>query len=922
VNSQGTDSRPICRPEDLPALIRLLQEAGMCRGIVPGDARPETVQEVEKAANDLLSSSISRSEICARLGCSDDVLAGLISGKQIIPVLRSNDLGLGERFAPGTARRVLARFGSQLDADRQSQSEQMAVGAAAHHLGFAESDVALHVLQHPHLVTWLADPPAYSSLRVDLGRLAKSLARFERTLTRIGPDLRKELRERQKENRERKPKAVRETKLQPGPATRHLAMNAEVQSHELLPLFHDIGLCLDVELNPDGVLDWGNLETKLSIEKAAKKVLAGKLPDLATRAGICEQLGCSEAVLDKFVEEQALRPFNTSNALNLGDLFKTEDGRRLLERFAQARQRSRSSREAVTFAIAAERLGYSEADVAAQVLSHPGLITRLPKRLSCDGILIDLKALGLSLRLSGRPMTEAGRERLARSAQEKEEKRAARKVEREQAARDRLARTAQAESERQERKQVRIAQQEQAARERQARLERLLLEEQEGQATWVVAARERQANREREAQERQARRERREQRAVAVLKARLELTARKKLRSRRARRRAAIHREEATHKAELREAAQQARIEEHAREKLARWLTRLRGPAARRLMSDRGTEPAGLVPLLHEVGLCSDVAVEPDGSPDWLNEEVRSAVEKAAKKVLGFDGRLGGLLSSEVACQLIGCTIEIFDRFVGDRYLHPAAPNNALGLGVLFKEADVLALLRKLGSGSPRGVFRKMVPMTFAMAAERLGCSEADVAVEVLKAPRLVTRVPHPMSFDGIWVDFDLLSDLISGSMASKAKRRGSARPEGSRRSGGVDQTRPKPTTKGTEAPKRRSAKQAPRDLVTLARFGTQAVLSMSAIFHLVQQGEIPVAPGDRKAVSRSVAERFLRRFVSLPEVLSHWRGGRQIADALSLARIAPSFPIEDVGVAIYARKYVTTIAEAFGEKGRQAPQL
>ncbi|WP_204273539.1 hypothetical protein, partial [Stenotrophomonas maltophilia] len=70
-------------------------------------------------------------------------------------------------------------------------------------------------------------------------------------------------------------------------------------------------------------------------------------------------------------------------------------------------------------------------------------------------ILIDLKALGLSLRLSGRPMTEAGRERLARSAQEKEEKRAARKVEREQAARDRLARTAQAESERQERKQVR-----------------------------------------------------------------------------------------------------------------------------------------------------------------------------------------------------------------------------------------------------------------------------------------------------------------------------------------------------------------------------------------------------------------------------------------------------------------------------------
>jgi hypothetical protein len=56
--------------------------------------------------------------------------------------------------------------------------------------------------------------------------------------------------------------------------------------------------------------------------------------------------------------------------------------------------------------------------------------------------------------------------------------------------------------------------------------------------------------------------------------------------------------------------------------------------------------------------------------------------------------------------------------------------------------------------------------------------------------------------------------------------------------------------------------------------------------------------------------------------VLAHWNGGRQIADALSLAKITPSFPIADVGVAIYMRRYVTKIAKAFGEQGRQAPDL
>jgi hypothetical protein len=917
VNSQSVDSGPIYRPEDLPALVRLLQEAGMCRGIVSDDVRPETVQVVEKAAHDLLSSSISRSEICDRLGCSDDVLAGLISGKQIIPVLRSNELGLGERFAPGTARRVLARFASKLDADRQPQSEQMTIGAAAHHLGFAETDVALHVLEHPHLVTWLADPPQYASLRVDLGRLAKSLARWERSITRVGPDLRKEQREKkQKEDREEKPKHSREPRVQAGPATRQLAVRAEVQPNELLPLFHEIGLCLDVELNADGILDWGNVEFKLTIEKAAKKVLAGKIPGYATRAGVCDLLGCSETVLDKFIEEQHLLPFNTSNALKIGDLFKATDANGLLERFAQAKPRARTSREAVTFATAAERLGYSEADVAAQVLDNPGLIARLPKRLSCDGILVDLKRLSLSLRLSGRRMTEAGRERLSRLALEKEEKRAARHAEREQIARDRLARFAQAETERRERKQARRAKREKAARERQARLEQLIQEEQEGQAAWVVAVRERQAKREREAQERQARREQREQRAAAAVKARLELDARKQARSRRAQRKKALLRKEATQRAQLREATRQARLEEQAREKLVRWLARLRGPAARQLMSDKGIEPAALVPLLREVGLCLDVSVGPDGSPDWLNEEIRAAVEKAAKKVLGFDGRLGGLLSGEKTRQLIGCSNEIFERFVAGGHLRSAAPNNALGLGILFKEADATALLHKLGSGSHRGVFRKMAPMTFAMAAGRLGCSEADVAVQALKYPRLVTRVPYPMSFDGIWVDLDLLSDLFPGSSrASKAKRthRGSRRSE-------ADQARLKPAKGGDVREPLRQ--QQPRDSVSLGKFGAAAVLSKSAVAHLVSQGEIPPVPTDSKALSRSHAKRFLRRFVSLGEVLAHWNGGRQIADALSLAKITPSFPIADVGVAIYMRRYVTKIAKAFGEQGRQAPDL
>ncbi|MGY3581893.1 hypothetical protein ACVIGB_000036 [Bradyrhizobium sp. USDA 4341] len=1003
MNNQISNS-PIRRPEDLPALIRLLQGLGMCRGVVPGDARPEIFEEVEKAVRDVLASTILRSDICDRLGCSDEILAAFIATKQVIPVLADDELGLGERFGAGTAKRVLDRFGSKLDPDWQGPHQPMTIATAAHLLGFAESDVAVHVLQHPYLVTRLADPPQYSTLWVNLDRLAGSLGRWERSILRVGPDLRKELREKKrKEEREKAPKAVREPKVQPGPATRQLASNAAVQPHELLPLLHEIGLCRDIALDPDGLLDWRNETTKATIEKAAKQVLSGKIPEIATRDGACKQLGCSNDVLNKFIEEGHLFPFSISNALVLGDLFRISDVQRVLERFATAIPRQGSKREVVTFATAATRLGYSEADIAAQVLNDLSLITRLPKRLACDGIWVDLEELDGSMSRSGRPLTEAGqliaqerrqkaeeerrvqheralldqqekqiqqerreqaaREKAALKDQKLQERLAerARLKEERQAQRDRAAREKQSLREQQEQeKQARRAQKEQeklARRGQEAQIEMFDLEEHARRERLEQTAREKRALQAQRAQERAAKQEQREREAQAkreqkaqerlALKEQKAQAARQALREQRAEKKrakrdklkaAAREKKAAAQKAKAaldtkrKEAARKLQQEEHVQERLERRRLLLSGQSARRLVAEAGIEPVALIPSLQEIGLCLDVHVGPDGLPDWQNASVRNAVEHAARSVLDFSGRIGGLLSSEMVRELIGCGEEVFDRFVEKGLLQPRGINNPLGLGPLFNRDAATGLIKQFETGFRRGVFRDPRRMTFAMAAKHLGLSEADVAIHVLETPRLITYVPKPFSCDGIWVHLDLLAESISQPRPSKTKGKGSpkkhlAPPVAAARTvrvGRVVQSRSKPTGKGKGArePTVRTDRKSMPLPVPLTRFASQAVLSKSAVSHLVRDGEIITTPGDRKSLSRPHAERFLRRFVSLPEVQAHWDGGDQIAAALALAQIAPSFPLESVGVAIYTRKYVTTIAKAFGEQGRQAPEL
>ena len=387
-------------------LLVLLQQVGLCRSLMEskltptrfGDIPPEWAAQVELAVEIVRSGHIPNTvkikDFARLLGCSKPVVSELVADGFIVPVVRNNELELGDLFKPQDAIDILARLSSAPHTGRRTKTEVVTIRRAATQLGWTLPALTSHILRHPEFVADVPDPPAFSTIAVDLeglreavnsttGRRAKPPA-HDLLVHRLDDDLGGES----------------------GAATLRLAKTVGITPLELIPLFHQIGLCLDLPASPAEDPKRFTARVGGGIEKAARKVLLVDFPGTITEDELRLRIGCDGKVLAGFVAEGHLRPVMKANLLGLGDRFRATDADRILGRYASLLgRRQRGFVDRMSIERAAFLLGYAERDVALHVLTHPDLVTKIGKPATYPSIWVDIDRLSRSIERTNRRRT-------------------------------------------------------------------------------------------------------------------------------------------------------------------------------------------------------------------------------------------------------------------------------------------------------------------------------------------------------------------------------------------------------------------------------------------------------------------------------------------------------------------------------------
>lgn len=184
-----------------------------------------------------------------------------------------------------------------------------------------------------------------------------------------------------------------------GNATLRLAEKLGVTPVELIPLFHEIDLCIEVPVRQDNDPDYLTALESHSIETASKKVLNVKFPGTLNHNEMAFRIGCSDEVLNGFIDEGHLRPVMKANGFGLGDRFSSFDATKILKRygslFYEQKTQTRSMR--MSMKGAAEFLGYAERDIALHVLTHPELVTSMTPNSDYRSVWVDIARLSDSI---------------------------------------------------------------------------------------------------------------------------------------------------------------------------------------------------------------------------------------------------------------------------------------------------------------------------------------------------------------------------------------------------------------------------------------------------------------------------------------------------------------------------------------------